>query len=139
MVIHPPPGVISVSKMSQTPKMGQQLGHITVARCIGHGPGQQNKTIASLSHPILSLQPLPDTREGHSSTSRGHFCVKNEPRTQKEVKVLPHFSGKAHWMGVRPAKQGHHILVPSHTEPPTTSRHTGGSFIHLQGSFLCQK
>src|SRR6056300_463426 len=70
--------------MSQTPKMGQQLGHITVARRIGHGPGQQTKkTFASLSHPILSLQPLPDTVDGHSSTSRGHFCVKNEPNTQK--------------------------------------------------------
>src|SRR5210317_1666651 len=114
-------------------KSRSMFGYISEASHIRHGSGQQNKAITSLSHPILSLQPLPDTLEGHSSTSGGHFCVKNEQRTEKEqVHVWLHFRGKSYQAWVGPAKQGHHILVPSHTEPPTTSRHTGGSFIHLQ-------
>ena len=142
MVIHSPPGVISVPKMSQKHKFRPWIGHISLPRCTEHGTGQQNKAILSSFLHIVSLQPLPDTVECHSSTSSsGHLCVKNVPKAQIQDSGhgLATFQWKAHRAWARPAKQGHHILVPSHSEPPTTSRHCVEGHSSTSRGHLCVK
>ena len=110
----------------------------SLLRSVKEGPytlvGSHSKPSSTSSH----------TMDGPSSTSRGHFCAKSELKMCLAGAPNQPLTGSirgdmVYWPLLRSAKEGPYTLVESHMNHPIIVRHIWLSFVHLQGSLLCQK